>query len=202
MLDFPMESQSVFKGTTTVGVVCADGVVLAADKRAVSGYFIANKNVQKIVMLKPYVAVTIAGTVAEAQLLLDRLKASADLFEMTYRRRMPVKALASLASHILADQERLSHYIIQLLFGGYDDDGPSLYAIDVFGALTQEKVISTGSGSSTALGQLQWTDFTKLSMEEAAPKIRKAVEAAMQWDPATGEGVDILAIGKDGSKRY
>ena len=170
-----MESQSVFKGTTTVGVVCADGVVLAADKRAVSGYFIANKKVQK---------------------------ASADLFEMTYRRRMPVKALASLASHILADQERLSHYIIQLLFGGYDDDGPSLYAIDVFGALTQEKVISTGSGSSTALGQLQWTDFTKLSMEEAAPKIRKAVEAAMQWDPATGEGVDILAIGKDGSKRY
>ncbi|MFP3219943.1 MAG: proteasome subunit beta [Candidatus Marsarchaeota archaeon] len=196
-----LQTAKTFKGTTTVGVLCSDGVILAADKRAVSGYFISHKKTEKISIIKQYIAVTMAGTVAEAQILIDQLKGEANLFEMIYRRRMSVRALASLAAQNMGGQYRYSHYPIQLIVGGFDDEGPSLFAVDFLGALTEEKLIATGSGSPVALGELQGHQFEGMRVGEAIPVVRKAIEAAMEWDTATGEGVDIVAITKDGASK-
>jgi len=194
-----LQSTEIFKGTTTVGILCEDGVILAADKRAVSGYFIGHKKTDKISLIKPYIAVTMAGTVAEAQILIDQLKGEANLFEMTYGRRLSVRALASLAAQGMGGQYRYARYPIQLIVGGYDDDGPALFAVDFFGALTEEKMIATGSGSPVALGQLQGHDFLHMKVEDSAPLVRKAIEAAIEWDTATGEGVDLFIINKNGA---
>jgi proteasome beta subunit len=196
-----LQTTKVFKGTTTVGALCSDGVLLAADKRAVSGYFISHKRTDKISIIKDYIAVTMAGTVAEAQILLDQLKGEANLFEMTYGRRMSVRALASLAAQNMGGQYRFAHYPIQLIIGGYDDNGPSMFAVDFFGAMTEEKLIATGSGSPVALGELQGHDFLSMRVEDALPIVRKAIVAATEWDTATGEGVDVVAITKEGAKK-
>jgi len=55
-------------GTTTVGLVAADGVVLATDRRAsLGGRFVSNKDVVKVEQVHPTAALTIAGSVGAAQ---------------------------------------------------------------------------------------------------------------------------------------
>ncbi|MFH1511013.1 MAG: proteasome subunit beta, partial [Candidatus Woesearchaeota archaeon] len=66
-----MNEENIIKtGTTTVGIVCKDAVILAADRRATAGYLIAHKKTQKIHLLNDYIAVTMAGTASDAQYLV------------------------------------------------------------------------------------------------------------------------------------
>ena len=74
------ESNMTFKtGTTTVGLVCKDVVVLGTDKRASMGYFVASKTADKLHKIQEHLYMTIAGTVADAMYLVDVLKAETTL---------------------------------------------------------------------------------------------------------------------------
>jgi hypothetical protein len=57
-------------GTTTLGLVCKDGVVLAADKKATFGNLIASKETEKIFALDDNIAMTIAGLSGDCQALV------------------------------------------------------------------------------------------------------------------------------------
>ncbi|MGC9108097.1 MAG: proteasome subunit beta, partial [Infirmifilum sp.] len=132
----------VLKGTTTVGLTGRDFVVLAADRRATSGYFIASKHVWKILEIDSHVAVTIAGTVGDAQQLIDRLKVEAGYYKATNGERISVKSLATLASLILFTYRPI--LMVQMLIGGLDkEEGPSLYSVDWLGTVTREKFTAT-----------------------------------------------------------
>ncbi|HIP34613.1 MAG TPA: proteasome subunit beta, partial [Methanothermococcus okinawensis] len=49
------------KGTTTIGLICKDGIVLATDRRATMGNLIADKEAKKLYKIDDYIAITIAG---------------------------------------------------------------------------------------------------------------------------------------------
>ena len=61
-------------GTTTVGLVAKDCIVLAADKRATAGHFIAGKKVDKVLPVSDSMAVTTAGSVSDIQLLVKLIE--------------------------------------------------------------------------------------------------------------------------------
>src|SRR4030066_27001 len=83
-------SQLVLKGTTTIGVVCKDGVILASDTRVTMGYYVAHKFGKKVYKIDDHMGMTIAGTVADAQKVVDILTVNAQLYNIHLTRPTPV----------------------------------------------------------------------------------------------------------------
>jgi len=187
-------------GTTTVGLVCADGIVMASDRRATMGYFIANKDIQKIYQIDDYLSMTIAGGVGDAQALIRLMQAESQLYKLKHGKPMSVKAGASLLSNLLQNYKFYPFYV-QLLIGGMTDR-PEVYSLDAAGGMTEEKYVSTGSGSPVAYGVLEESYKEGGSVKDNLRCAARAIAAAMKRDAATGEHVDLITVTKAGFKRY
>ena len=186
------------KGTTTVGVVCRDAVLLAADHRATMGTLIADKEAKKIWEIADHMALTTAGVVGDNQALVRLMKAEAALYELQSR-KMPVDAAATLLSNIL-NQQRYYPLYIQMILGGYDTEG-RVYEVDMVGGITPKKYAATGSGSPVSYGVLEALFKENMGVDEAKEVVIKAMKAAIERDSAVGNGFDILAITKKGITR-
>ncbi len=190
--------KKVYKGTTTVGIVGKDFVILGADKRVSSGTYIFHKQGKKIHAIDHHVATTMAGVVADAQSLVEQLRIEAAFYRLTNERPMPVQAVATLASILLFQMRPI--LIAHMLIGGVDGRGAQLYSIDWLGTVTQEKYTASGSGSPYAVTLLENEYSENISKEEAIRLAIKAVNAAMRRDPGSGEGIDGAVIDKNGVK--
>lgn len=187
-----------FKGTTTVAFKCVDGVIMATDTRAtVMPGFVAHKRVKKVYKITRNVGMTIAGIPAEAINLLDILRANALLYQIQRRRIIPVKVVASLAS-VMLFQQRYFPYEIQVIIGGYDDEGYRLFSLDPFGSAIEDNMIATGSGSPIAYGVLESGYHEGLTIQEGLPLAIKAIHAAIKRDAFTGDSFDVAVITREG----
>lgn len=189
-----------FHGTTTVGIVVNEGVVLAADKRASSGTYVAHKVVKKIVRIDDKAAMTIAGLVADAQMLANYLRLEVLSHKVSTGYPPTLKSLASLISLVL-NSSKYFPYIVQLLLGGYDDR-PRLYAIELFGDVVEEEYAATGSGSPVAIGIIESNYRRDMPIEEALNLAVKAVSASIMRDVFTGEAVDAVVITEKDYREY
>ena len=192
-------SQLVLKGTTTIGVVCKDGVILASDTRVTMGYYVAHKAGKKVYKIDEHIGMTIAGTVADAQRVVDILTANAQLYKTNLNRPIPIASAARLVANLLF-QGRYIPLQTQVLVGGIDESGPHVFNLDPYGSLTEEKMVSTGSGSPVAYGVLEDKFKEDSTIEETLPIIAKAVNAAMKRDVASGNSYNIIVINKFGYK--
>ena len=190
-------SQLVLKGTTTIGVVCKDGVILASDTRVTMGYYVAHKFGKKVYKIDDHLGMTIAGTVADAQRVVDILTANAQLYKINMNRPMPVSAAARLVANLLFSA-RYVPLATQVLVGGIDETGPHVYNLDPYGSLTEEKSVSTGSGSPIAYGILEDMYHEGMTVGELLPIIAKAVNAAMKRDVGSGNSYNIIVIDESG----
>jgi len=186
-------------GTTTVGIVCKDGIILASDRRATMGYYIANKRTPKIHMISDRIGMTIAGGVGDAQTLVRWMQAEIKLYELKHGRKMTVEAASTLLANILSNYKYYPFYV-QLLVGGVDEK-PRVYSVDMLGGVTEEDITATGSGSPIAMGVLEEMYVKDGSVKDNAPIAARAVGAAMKRDAGSGEGVDILIITPHGTEK-
>ena len=186
------------KGTTTVGFVCKDGVVLATETRATMGSLVANKNADKLFQLDDKIGATIAGTVSHAQSLMDILKAEISLYKLRNEKEMSIDSLAVLTSNILKSQP----FYVQTIVGGVDKKGPKLYSMDPSGSYIEDKCISTGSGSPYALGVLEDRYNEDITVEEGKEVAIKAITSAMERDVYSGNHYRLATITEDGMKIY
>lgn len=193
-------SKALKTGTTTVGLIAKDGVVLASDRRATMGYLIASKDIDKIYSLSGNIAMTIAGGVGDAQTLVRWMQAEIKLYELRQGRKITVEAAATLLANILA-QYKYYPFFVQLLIGGYDVK-PRLFSVDMLGGVTEEKLASTGSGSPIAYGVLEELFKEDAPVADDLVIAAKAVSAAMKRDAASGERVDLVLVDENGFKRY
>ena len=199
-----MEDKVLKSGTTTVGILCKDGVVLAAEKRATSANYIVDKKAKKIHKITKTMALTTAGTVSDIQLLIKFLKAEVQLKALRSGREPNVKESANLLAGMVYQNIRklslipgLSHF----LFGGYDAEGFHLFDLFADGSLTKiDEFVATGSGSVFALGVLETLYNKDMKLDEAIKLAVKSINAAIQRDSASGEGIDVVQITKDGVK--
>lgn len=185
-------------GTTTVGLVCKNGVVLASDKRATMGYYIASKDVQKIEKINDRIAMTLAGGVGDAQSLVRWMRAEIKLYELKNQRQMGVEAAATLLANILS-QYKFYPFFVQILIGGVDKSA-RVFSVDMLGGATEEKYTATGSGSPIAMGLIEELYKPELETEEAIRVAVKAVNTAMKRDSASGEGVTVMLITDKGAE--
>jgi proteasome beta subunit len=187
----------VLTGTTTMGLVCRDGIVLGTDTRATLGTFVAHKHAKKVYAIDDHIAMTIAGGVADAQSVVEVLRANSKLYKYEKGLPIPISAVARLAANILF-QSRYYPFILQSIIGGVDDQGPHIFALDPLGSVTEEKCVSTGSGSPVAYGVLEPGYKEGMTIKEAIPLVVRAVTSAMKRDSASGDSYDVAVISKDG----
>ncbi len=185
------------KGTTTVGVVCTDGVILSSDTRVTMGYFVAHKKGKKIYQIDDHIAMTISGSVADAQRVVEILKVNAKLYKLNNGRPIPIKSASRLVANLLFSA-RLAPLIAQILVGGVDSTGPHVFSLDPFGSLTEEKCVATGSGSPIAYGVLEDKYKEGAQIKDVLPVVVRAVDSAMKRDIASGDSFDISVITKEG----
>ena len=191
-----MDEREIKRGTTTLGLLCKDGVVLASESRATMGYLIANKEVEKIFKIQDHIAMTTAGGVADAQKLVRVMRVETSLYQIERGTPMKVDAAVTLLSNILHGNKYFPYYV-QLLMGGYDEK-PKLYSLDALGSALEEKVVATGSGSPIAYGVLEDKYKENETVEKNLTLAARALKAAIARDAMSGNSIHLVTITKDG----
>lgn len=189
--------EKILHGTTTVGIKADEGVVLCADMRASAGYFIANNNTMKIQRIDAHAGMTMAGGVADAQNITDALRYHARLYRVRKQDSIPIRSITRLAS-LMFHQNRGYPFIADILVGGYDNSGPALFNIDMFGSVEEKTYVTTGSGSPVAYGLLEEEYADGITLKDATRVAFRAVNAAIARNIGTGDGINVATVGKDG----
>jgi len=181
--------------TTIVGIKTKEGVVLGSDRRASKGFFIGSKITQKIARVDDTLAIAIAGQLSDAEYLIRVAKAERKLLELRRGFPLTVKESSRLIANLAySGLKSYQPYFVELLVAGVDDNGGHIYAADMSGAITTEDFASSGSGSPIAYGVLESVYNKNITNEEAKDIATKAVAAAMERDPGSGNGIDVLVI--------
>jgi proteasome beta subunit len=188
------------KGTTTVGIVCRDGVVLAADRRASLGNMVLSENVTKVFQIDDHLAVAAAGSVGDILGLVRLLRAEAKLYRARVGKEMSVKALATLTSNRLHEGGGYA-YFAWLLVAGYDEK-PGLYSIAAAGGVTEDRFTAAGSGMEFAFSVLEENYRDDFSLEEGIKLALRAIKAATRRDVFTGGGVTLVTVTEDGYREW
>ncbi|MEM0243508.1 MAG: archaeal proteasome endopeptidase complex subunit beta [Candidatus Aenigmatarchaeota archaeon] len=189
-------SEKLKTGTTTLGIIAKNGIIIAAEKKSTMGYLVASKETEKIVKLSDKIVMTTAGSVGDNLTLARWLRAEIKLFEIQNNRSISVKAVAGLLSNIL-NAYRFYPFYVQILIAGYDEyEGFKMYSFDMLGGMEEEKkFFATGSGSPIALGVLEALYKDGIDINEAKEIAIKAIKAAVERDIGSGgKGIDIAII--------
>ncbi len=184
-------------GTTTVAMVCKDGIVVATEHRATAGTLIAHKRTQKLFKIDENLALTVAGLVGDAQTLVRYITAEAELYRLKRSQPMSVKAASTLMANILSGRSYYPYWV-QLIIAGVDSSGGHVYSLDAAGGNIEDEYVSTGSGSPFVYGVLEDHFKPGLTTSNGADLVIRAITAAMARDAASGNGIEVAIITSKG----
>ncbi|MBS3085803.1 proteasome subunit beta [Candidatus Pacearchaeota archaeon] len=207
--DFKSElKNSILKtGTTILGIVCKDGVVMAADRQVTAGNFVMSKTFKKVNQINDYLVVSWTGGVADAQRLSKLIAAELRLKELRSKSRPSVKQSANLVASLTYSQIRqpsMLPNIVGTLIGGFNEDGSAeLYTIEPAGSIirVEDYDANFGSGMPYVLGLLERQYKPGLSVKEGVELAQEALKASTQRDVGSGYGIDVFTITKEGIKK-
>jgi len=184
-------------GATTVGVVFSGGVILASEKRVTYGYFIMSKGGKKVFKVTDRIGAACAGLIGDMQILAKEIEAQASLYSMDVGRQISVRSAAKLMANVLFNR-RYAPLFTQTIVGGLDEEGASLYVLDVLGSLIPDKYAVVGSGTEIAMGVLEEGYKETMNAIEAKELVRRSIKSAISRDSTSGDGIDFLIITKEG----
>ncbi len=188
-----IDEERLLKGTTTVGLVCKDGVVLATERRATAGTMISNKATQKLFKIDQNIGITIAGLVGDAQVLARYLRAEVSLYRLRRNAPLTAEGAATLLANIL-NGNRFYPYYAWLILGGVDAKGGHVFSVDPAGGCIEDKFVSVGSGSPFAYGLVEETYSRDMATSDAVDLALRGLTAAMKRDSASGDGYLVHVI--------
>jgi proteasome beta subunit len=201
-MDLKAISEAIRKGTTTVGLICNDGIVLAADSRATLGDFIGSDAAIKLYKIDDNLGVLFAGVAGYAEYVVKLLRVQSEMYKMQEGHSLSPSAAASLLGFILRESVSEMGYAF-LIVGGLNRGEPELISLDAIGSAQKEgKYTSIGSGMASALGYLDTTYAGSMTTSEGIKHAVKALQAAMKRSSATGGAMRIATITKKGFKEY
>ena len=188
------------KGTTTLGLVCNEGIVMATEMRATMGNLIGHKTTQKLFKISDNMGLTVAGLVGDAQMLARWLSAEVKLYELKHGTQMSLRAASTLMANIM-NGRRYMPFWVQLLLGGTDSEGSHIYSLDAAGGSIPDKFQTTGSGSPFVYGVLEDRFKENMSVNEGKKLGVRALTAAMKRDSASGDGISMCVIDSTGFQK-
>lgn len=188
-----MDDKVLKTGTTTIGIVTKEGVILASEKRATMGYTIAHKDVQKVFKIDDNLGLTTAGVVGHAQLITRFIKAEVQLYRLKRGNGMSVRAAATLVANIVRNG-----FYVGLIIGGWDSEGGHVYSIDGAGGCIEDSYVSVGSGSILSLGVLESKYNPDMSLDEGIDLAIACLNSSMRRDAGSGNGMAVVTINEKG----
>jgi proteasome beta subunit len=198
-------SKSILKSNTSiVGLVCKDGIVLGADRRATAGSIIMSKNEKKLVTVNEYIAVAGTGVASDIDLNRKVVSAELKLLELKTKSRPSVKEAANLIGMMAYKNIRTPSMIMSIvgmLVGGVNEDGTTeLYTIEPAGGVYEVKEYDANfsSGMPYILGLLERQYRKDISVKEGIELAKECIKASTQRDVGSGNGIDVFAITKEG----
>ena len=185
-------------GATAVGISYNDGIVIASERRIAYGNFVVSKNTKKTFVLTPKVGAACAGLVADMQILSLQITALAKIRLMETRLDVPPNTVAKMMSNLMYER-RFFPLLTQVIVGGVVDK-PEIYTLDPLGSVLPDDYAAVGTGAEMALGILDQQYKKEIQEIDAINLAVKSIRSAINRDSASGEGIDVLVINKDGIK--
>jgi len=197
----PISIMSMYMpGATAVGITFNGGIVLASEKRIAFGNFLVSKSSKKTFSITTKVGAACAGLVADMQILTLQIAALAKIRKMELKRDVPPNTVAKMMSNMMYER-RYFPLLTQVIVGGIVEK-PILYTLDPLGSVLPDDYAAVGTGAEMALGVLDPQFKPNMTQEEAVDLAKRAVRSAALRDSASGDGLDILIITKDGTKEF
>jgi proteasome beta subunit len=201
--------KSVLKtGTSIVGIVCKDGVIMAGDRQVtLGGSIIIGKNFRKVEKLNNYLVVSSTGMVSDAQVQSKIINAQLRLKELKTKQRPTVRESASLiAMNTFQNirQPSMIPSIVGMLVAGFNEDGTTeLYTVDMSGGIykVEDYDANFGSGMPYMLGLLERIYKKNINVEDGVKLAVECIKSSTQRDTGSGFGIDVFTITKEGIKQ-
>lgn len=193
-------------GTSILGVVCKDGIVMAADRRVTAGNMVMGKNTQKTVQINNYLVLAGTGVASDVDMLKKIISAELRLKELKSKSRPTVKEAANLIAMISyrnIRQPAMITFIAGTLVGGFNEDGSTeLYSIEPAGSVmkVEDYDANFGSGMPFILGLLERQYKKDMAVKDGIQLALEALKSSTQRDVGSGSGIDVFTITKDGIK--
>lgn len=179
-------------GTTIVGLVFKDGIVLGADTRATGGSTVCDKNCEKIHYIAPNIRCCGAGTAADTENVTAMVGRQLELLRMaTGVESRVVTAVTRLKRHLFRYQ---GHVSAALVLGGFDHTGPHLYTVYPHGSTDKLPFVTMGSGSLAAMAIFEAGYRENLDEVSAKLLVQNAIRAGIFNDLGSGSNVDLCVI--------
>lgn len=162
LLQVEYAKKTVRQGSTAIGMVCKDGVLLVTDKRIVD-VLVVPESVEKIWQIDDHIGATASGILSDARVLIERAQLKAQQNRITYDAEIDtlsiVKDICDL-KQICTQSGGLRPFGVSVLVAGIDNDGPKLYETDPTGIFFRYKasVIGEGEAEVEAILQKKYTD--------------------------------------------
>jgi proteasome beta subunit len=199
-MDAELQKNILKSGTTIIGIVCKDGIVMASDRRATGGGIVLSKNVQKTVMINDYLAISGTGNASDIEMQKKLISAELRLKELKSKKRPSVKEAANLIGMITYRSIRnpsMIPSIVGTLVGGFNEDGTTeLYSIEPAGTAMRVDDFDANfsSGMPYVLGLLESEYNSNLTVKEGIELAIKAIKSSTQRDTGSGNGIDVFGI--------
>ena len=207
-MDAELKKLILKTGTTLIGIVCKDGVVMAADRQSTGGQsLVLDKNATKVYPINDYLVISGCGMASDAHRVPKILSAELKLKELRSKSRPKIKQVASLLANISYSGIRQPSMIPQqagFLIGGFNEDGSTeLYTIEPAGSFikVEDYDANFGSGMPYVLGLLERQYKKDISIKEGIELAKESLKSSTQRDVGSGYGIDIFTITKEGIKK-
>lgn len=203
-----IKKNTMHTGTSLVGLVCKDGIVMAGDRKATAGgQIVMSKNSKKVVQLNDYLVVSGTGVSSDIEMLQKLITAELRLKELKDKRRPTVKEAANLIamlSYKNIRQPSMINFIAGTMVGGVDEDGKTeLYSIEPAGSVmpVEDFDANFSSGMPYILGLLERQYKKNMTIQQGVDLAIESIKASSERDTASGYGVDVFTITKEGIKQ-
>ncbi len=207
-MDNELKNSILKTGTTVMGIVCKDGIVMAGDRQVTGGQtIIMQKNFRKVNQINDYLVISWTGGLADAVMLTKLISAELRLKELKSKKRPTVKEAANLVAMITfrsIRQPSMIPSIVGTLIGGFNEDGTTeLYSVEPAGSAykIEDYDANFGSGMPYVLGLLERQYKKDMTIKEGVELSIEALKSSTQRDVGSGYGIDVWAITKEGIKQ-
>ncbi|KAJ4491872.1 20S proteasome subunit [Lentinula lateritia] len=179
-------------GTTIVGCIFEDGIILGADTRATEGPIVADKNCEKIHYLTESIRCCGAGTAADTEFVTNLISSNMEMHALTHGRKpRVVTAMTMLKQYLFRYQGQVG---AALVLGGVDSTGPNLFTIAPHGSTDKLPYVTMGSGSLAAMAVFESNWRANMSRADALQLVKDAISAGIFNDLGSGSNVDACII--------
>ena len=193
--------EAVRTGSTSIGVVCKDGIAFVAHKRILSSLIVGDSH-EKIFQLDSHLAAASSGLVADARKLVDFARLESQKHRLTYSEEIPVEMISKkVGDHIqfYTQYAGVRPYGVSLLIGGADSNGLRLFETDPSGALFEYKATAIGAGKKAVEEFFEKEYKPGMTVDDGVLLAIRALKKATEQKLKT-VNVDIAIITKKSRK--